>query len=389
MTEEFSGEFSGDKFQDSAPITVVAMSGGVDSSVAALLLHQQGERVLGVSMQVWDYRQHGGSCSKATCCAPSDFNDARRVCAVLGVPYYVFDFEKIFRAKVIDRFVSEYQQGRTPNPCIECNSKVKFAALRERAYSFGAEAVATGHYAKIDELDGRLRLLRGKDREKDQSYFLYRMKPEELARTKFPLGDLTKPEVRELAKEAGFVTAEKPESQDICFVSGEAWEFVERYSGSAGQGGTIRDREGEVLGSHDGIHRFTVGQRRGIGIGGSRGKLYVLQIDPTTQEVVVGEKAELERDHFYIEDLSWVQQSVAEALNKGNSVSGIIQLRHRHEGVPVYISLIGSVDEASSSESLRAKVSFAKEWATVSPGQAAVLYCIDNQEVLGGGVVCR
>ncbi len=385
MVEEFTDQ----KFEAGAPITVVAMSGGVDSSVAALLLHQQGERVLGVSMQVWDYRQHGGSCTKATCCAPSDFNDARRVCAALGVPYYVFDFEKVFRAQVIDRFVSEYQQGRTPNPCIECNSKVKFAALRERAFSFGAEAVATGHYAKIDEHEGRLRLLRGKDREKDQSYFLYRMKPDELPKTRFPLGDLTKPEVRELAKEAGFVTAEKPESQDICFVSGEAWEFVERYSGGAAQGGAIRDRDGEVLGSHDGIHRFTVGQRRGIGIGGSRGKLYVLQIDPQTQEVVVGEKAELERDHFYIEDLSWVQSAVEEDLNRGDSVSGIIQLRHRHEGVPVSISLDSVEGGRDTKEHRKAKVSFTKEWATVSPGQAAVLYDYDNREVLGGGVVCR
>lgn len=357
---------------------VVAMSGGVDSSVAALLLHEDGYQVVGVSMQVWDYRQHGGCSSKATCCAPDDFTDARVVASSIGVPYYVFDFERTFRREVIDRFVATYQAGRTPNPCIDCNSRVKFRELRDRARALGIPSVATGHYARIIERHGTLQLARGVDREKDQSYFLYGMQPEELANTLFPVGHLTKPQVREIAAAHGLVTATKPESQDICFVSGTTRDFVERIGGAA-RPGRILSTSGEQIGEHDGIHGFTVGQRRGLGVGGSGAPLYVLRIEAESGTVVVGPREELERQEFDVEEVNWVSPQFAAAVREGRlptALQAIAQLRHRHEGVPVEIHSLAHD---------RVRVRFQREWTTVSPGQAAVFYDTANELVLGGG----
>jgi len=359
--------------------TVVAMSGGVDSSVAALLLTRAGVEVVGVSMQVWDYRQHGGCSTRATCCAPDDFTDARKVAARIQVPYYVVDFEATFRREVIDRFVRSYEQGVTPNPCVDCNNRVKFRSLRERAASFGCSTVATGHYARITVDDAGWHLRRGVDPAKDQSYFLYGLTQAELSATLFPVGDLTKAEVREIARAAGLVTAEKAESQDICFVAGEVRDFVRRIGRTEPRSGPIVTRTGEVVGSHDGVAGFTVGQRRGLAVGGSAEPLYVLELAADTNTVVVGPRGELERSGFTLSECSWVAPAVRALLTAGQEVvefPAIAQLRHRHPGVPVQVRLTGPD---------RAAVTFTGAWTTVTPGQAAVLYDLANDEVLGGG----
>jgi tRNA-specific 2-thiouridylase len=359
------------------------MSGGVDSSVAALLVHQAGHPAVGVSMQVWDYRNHGGSSSRATCCAPDDFTDARKVASVIGIPYYVFDFEDTFRREVIDKFVAAYERGETPNPCVDCNNKVKFRELRERAAAFGGGSVATGHYAQVRHDEEGSHLLRGVDPAKDQSYFLYGIRPEELRKTLFPIGHLTKPEVRAIAREAGLVTAEKSESQDICFVSGSAKDFVQRIGRGNPRRGAIVSRAGAKLGEHDGIHGFTVGQRRGLGVGGTAEPLYVLAIDPMSGNVVVGAKAELEVEEFLVAEPNWIAPAILAQRDSDSgerSFKALAQLRHRHPGVPVDVTILGD-------GSVRAR--FSGEWTPVTPGQAAVFYDLQNVEVLGGGTITR
>lgn len=363
---------------NSSSSIVCAMSGGVDSSVAALLLNREGKDVIGVSMQVWDYRQHGGCDSRATCCSPDDFTDARVVASRIGIPYYVFDFEKTFRREVIDRFVETYRSGRTPNPCIDCNSKVKFRELRDRAVAFGCSQVATGHYAQIEQRADGYHLLRGAHDDKDQSYFLYGMKREELAQTLFPVGHLTKADVRQLAEEAGLPTASKPESQDICFVSGTLSEFLVKIGGKK-EAGPIITTSGEVIGRHDGVHEFTVGQRRGLGIGGTPEPLYVIDIRPDEDTVVVGSHHELEREGFSVNEVNWVAPESMLPPMDGTApfrVEALVQVRSRHRGVRAEI--IGT-----SPDSVR--VRFLENWVTVSPGQAAVFYDLENREILGGG----
>jgi len=370
---------------------VVAMSGGVDSSVAALLLAREkakrnsAQSIIGVSMQVWDYRKSGGSLSRATCCAPSDFDDARRVAGKAGIPYYVMDLEDRFKEQVIEPFIAQYRAGFTPNPCVECNRKVKFKELRARSLMLGCNTVATGHYARIVRNGDTFELRRSVDRVKDQTYFLFGLTPADLSSTLFPIGHLTKPEVRAIAAEAGLASAEKPESQDICFVSGSVADFVRRHSAQADvpEGGKIINVRGELLGYHSGVHHFTVGQRKGLGLpGGSDAALYVLEIRAATAEVVVGERAELERPGLIVTGMNWL----VPPPTSSTPLRCIAQLRHRHAGVPVLVTQEErSTGSDSSENSPKTTIRFIAGWAPVSPGQATVLYDIDNERVLGGG----
>ncbi len=354
---------------------VVAMSGGVDSSVAALILAEQGLDIVGVSMQVWDYRNHGGCSSKATCCAPSDFADARSVADKLGIPYYVFDFEEKFHEKVISKFLSTYQRGETPNPCVDCNNEVKFRELRGRALSLGCTSVATGHYVSVKHDSDGYHVYRGSDDRKDQSYFLYGLLQEELAQTLFPLGELTKSEVRQIARDAGIKTADKPESQDICFVSGPLGDFVGKRLGSDKKPGVFVNRSGAVIGKHDGIHQFTIGQRKGLGISGHEAPLYVVDIDHESGEVLIGPREELEVPGFSVGALNWIHPTYAAHGGPVNEIDVIAQVRHKHKGVRARLRMDGDV----------AKVTFIDEWTSPAPGQAGVFYDLQNKELLGGG----
>src|SRR5262249_9343566 len=280
---------------------VVAMSGGVDSSVAAALLAEQGHDVIGLSMQLYDVsRQSDGQTSFGSCCSLDDLHDARRVAAAIRIPHYILNFERQFDDQVVSNFVREYASGRTPLPCARCNSDLKFATLLDRAAGFGADAVATGHYARVerDERSGRYLLKRGADPAKDQAYFLFSLTQGQLARAVFPVGDRPKHAVRDYARERRLPVADKPDSQEICFIPDDDYaSFVTRRAPETAQAGAIVDTTGRVLGRHDGIHRFTIGQRKGLGLSGSLSgsPLYVLQLKPHDQQVVVGPRASLER----------------------------------------------------------------------------------------------
>jgi tRNA-specific 2-thiouridylase len=359
---------------------VVAMSGGVDSCASALLLCDQGFSVIGVAMQVWDYRRHGGSSKRATCCAPSDFDDAREIADSKSFPFYVFDFEDSFYDSVIRPFVNSYLAGETPNPCLDCNRKVKFHELRNRAQAFGADKVATGHYAQIKKKpDGSYGLFTSVDKTKDQSYFLYELNQEDLATTLFPVGAMTKPEVRAYLDERGFHLASKPESQDICFVSSKVSDFIERESGVKPPRGAIVGPEGTVVGEHDGVHNYTVGQRKGLGIS-ERFPLYVVDIDHEQNSVRVGPKEDLKREEFFVTGVNWVSGVVPDG-----PVRSRVKLRYRHAGVLCEVRALGGTG---------VHVRFLEEWTAVSPGQAAVFYSETDEpdgavEVLGGGRIVK
>lgn len=359
---------------------VVAMSGGVDSSASALLLSDEGYKVVGIAMQVWDYRNNQGNAKKATCCAPADFDDARLVAEHYKFPFYVFDFEDSFQEAVIDPFVNAYLSGKTPNPCLDCNRKVKFRELRKRSRSLGIKTVATGHYARIrDKADGTKGLYTAKDLKKDQSYFLYAMTQDDLSSTVFPVGDMEKSEVRDLLAAHDLEVASKEESQDICFVSGKVGNFIERNTGSRPPSGELRSVAGKKLGEHDGIHQFTVGQRKGLGLS-NPSPLYVVEIDENTNAVTVGEKDDLRREGFLVADVNWISGKVPEG-----PIRSRVKLRYRHPGVLCTIDPIpGPKGEA--------RVSFIDDWDSVSPGQAAVFYSEYDEhdgavEILGGGII--
>jgi tRNA-uridine 2-sulfurtransferase len=338
----------------------VAMSGGVDSSAAAALLKERGEEIVGLSMQLW--RDNG------RCCSLDDLWDARRVAMQLGIPYYVLNLEKDFETTVVAPFVATYLRGETPSPCILCNNYVKFHHLVERAAGIGADRVATGHYARVqyDATLGRWLLLRGRDRKKDQSYFLFGLTQEQLSKTLFPLGDLTKPEVRDIARRAGLPTSEKAESQEICFVEGRSYaEFVEQYAGlPANTAGEIVNESGKVVGRHAGIHKYTVGQRKGLVATGT--PQYVVRVEPETNRVFIGNDPRSSR--FTIRDANWI---AFEKLTE--PVRCEVQIRNRFEPKPATVSLVDG----------QVTVEFDEPQRAITPGQGAVFYWDDV--VVGGG----
>lgn len=358
------------------------MSGGVDSSAAAIILSELGYEVIGVSMQVWDYRKHGGNAAKATCCAPSDFEDARQIAEANNFPFYVFDFEDSFHASVIKPFVDSYLEGKTPNPCLDCNRQVKFKQLRNRARALGVDKVATGHYAQIlQKPDGSWGLYTSVDQEKDQSYFLYALNQDDLQHTLFPVGGMVKSQVREILSTRGFGMASKAESQDICFVGGTVGDFIKKESGRELPPGKFVNAQGEVLGEHAGVHNFTVGQRRGLGISNPN-PLYVIDIDHSSQEVRVGEKAELEKKEFFVENINWISGQAPSS----QALRALVKLRYRHQGV------LCDIYPNNTPENQSARVVFLNDWTPVSPGQAAVFYTPTPQtpsEVLGGGRIVK
>lgn len=356
---------------------VVAMSGGVDSSVAAALLREQGYDVIGIAMRLaGDALQHPGK--GGSCCSAADFEDARRVAELMEFPFYVIDLRHEFARTVIDYFVEEYAIGRTPNPCAMCNREVKFDRLWERALALEADYVATGHYARITR-DGerRWRLWRARDVWKDQSYFLFNLGGEALARTLFPVGDMTKEEVRERARRLGLRNADKPESQEICFVQSRDYaDFVAaRLGPEALLSGSIVDTAGRELGRHDGIHRFTVGQRRGLGIASAEA-LFVREIRAENREVVAVPKRQLACGGLFASQVRMVNP-----LPEGQTDLAVqVKIRSRHPGIEATLSTF-----AAGVRGLRAEVKFLEQFPAVTPGQACVFY--DGNEVLGGGFI--
>lgn len=353
---------------------VVAMSGGVDSSVAAALLAEQGHEVIGLSMQLYD--QSEGQTSFGSCCSLDDLYDARRVAQSIGIPHYILNFEREFNEQVVANFVQEYAAGRTPIPCARCNSDLKFATLAERAAGFGAESIATGHYARteVDATTGKVLLKRGVDTSKDQAYFLFSLTQEQLARARFPVGDVSKDVVREYARRFNLAVADKPDSQEICFVPDDDYaSFVTKHAPGAAVAGPIVDQEGRTIGSHDGIHRFTVGQRKGLGLSSSPDGTprYVLALRPADNQVVVGPKVALERTTLTASGVNWI-------LGRPDGPLRVTaQIRHRHHPAP---GVVRALDAAGAS---RAELHFDTPQVAITPGQAVVFY--DGDIVLGGG----
>ena len=349
---------------------LVAMSGGVDSSVAAALLAKEGYDVIGVTMRLFDAPFDGAGKLSKSCCSLEDVEDARATCRIIGAKHYYMNFEKEFKEHVIDYFVGEYRQGRTPHPCLACNDRLKFSFLMERAELMDADIVATGHYARMGiEQDGRRTLLRGADAMKDQSYVLYNLRQDQMRRLAFPVGGFSKDEIREIARREGLPVADKPDSQDICFIpTGTYREFVEQRLDDPTPG-VVMDVDGNVLAEHDGIHQFTIGQRKGLPMmGGTKRPVYVTSINSRSGTVTVGSVEGLLRDEVYASAVNWIDGYAPASAN----VTAKIRYRSPEESASVKML---SQDVA--------KVNFAAPMRACTPGQALVFY--DGDRVLGGG----
>jgi tRNA-uridine 2-sulfurtransferase len=360
----------------------VAMSGGVDSSAVAAMLRAEGHNIIGLTMQLWNQRRLSGhkgmpESVQGRCCSIDDVYDARRVAETIGIPYYVVNHEERFERDVVRPFVEEYLAGRTPIPCSLCNNHLKFDQLLVVAQQIGAERVATGHYAQVefDEACGRWLLKRPADRSKDQTYFLFGLTQEQLSRTLFPLGGMTKPEVRELARKFNLVIAEKPDSQEICFVPGGDYKaFLDAYLTEQGDtrqvttSGEMVTSDGKVIGEHAGVHNFTVGQRKGLGVA-TGSPLYVIQINNDTRQVVVGKDEDLYSRTLLAKNVNLISQAEI-----GEPMRVAVKIRHKHQPAPAMIEAVGPTE---------VRVTFDEPQRAITPGQAAVFY--DGDVVVGGG----
>ncbi len=358
------------------------MSGGVDSSTVAALLQEQGRPVIGLTMQLWNQRRlpelQGDGPAQHRCCSLDDVYDAKRVAQHLKFPHYVVNFEQQFEERVVRPFVEQYLSGRTPIACTNCNTDVKFEPLLRMARQIGAERLATGHYARIrqNEQTGRWELLRARDDSKDQSYFLWGLTQEQLSRSEFPLGELTKDEVRAAARRTNLPVADKPESMELCFVpSGNYVQFIEAYSRESGaplsnRGGEIVDEEGIVIGRHQGVHQFTIGQRKGLGFAAGK-PLYVLTIDRENNRVVVGDDESLRTATCEVENVNWIAHEAA-----NDPVRATVKIRHKH--IPAEATVMPL-------DATTARIIFDAPQRAITSGQGAVFYDYDGDRVLGGG----
>ena len=348
------------------------MSGGVDSSATAALLLEQGYEVVGITLKLWP--QDCVSRAEDKCCGPQAVTDARAVCHKLGIPFYLIDESAEFQTHVIQYFADEYKAGRTPNPCVMCNQNLKFGRLIDRADQLGAEFIATGHFARLERCDdGRMLLKRGRDLRKDQSYFLFSLRQDQLARAMFPLGEKTKSDTREVARHCQLKTADKEESMEICFVPDNDYgKFLQQAKLAQPHRGEIVDLHGRVLGHHEGIEFYTIGQRKGLGIS-SPTPLYVVELDAAKNRVIVGDDSALARDAFTVERCNWIPFAAPDA-----PLEATVKIRYNHPGTPATVTPLGDG---------RAQVKLHTPQRAVTPGQAAVFYQADL--VLGGGWITR